>query len=97
MVGVAMAELKLHSWPWELTRRGRDEVGEGEGERGVGEGVTMRGARPMAALFSPFFGCSREEENRREEGEKKRGKKKEEAKEKKKRKKMGKFSKLQNF
>jgi hypothetical protein len=45
----------------------------------------------VAPLFSPFFGCSREEENSREEGEEKRGKRKEEAKEKRKGKKNGKI------
>jgi hypothetical protein len=88
MEGAAIAELKLHGRPWELTWRGRDEEGEGEGREGLWGGTMgggcRRGAQPVAPLFSPFSGCLREEENSREEREEKREKRKEEGKEKRK-------------
>jgi hypothetical protein len=57
MKGTAMAELKLHGQPWELTRRGR-EGGRGRGRggdatRGAPWGAAGGGPRSMAAWFGP--------------------------------------------
>jgi hypothetical protein len=84
MEGTAMAELKLHGQPWELTQRGREWEGEGEKGRGSGGAMGAVGegsVRP--ALFGPGLRAVREKktarrkEKRRERKEKKKGRKKE--------------------
>jgi hypothetical protein len=88
MEGAAMAELKLHGRPWELTWRGRDEEGEGEGREGLW-GVGAPCGEAVGGELSPWLLSSvrslaarvrkktaGRKEKRRERKEKKKGRKK---------------------
>jgi hypothetical protein len=105
-MGSAVAELKLHSQPWELAGRGREE--EGVGRRGAGEEAAAccmerrkvapwagwRGAWPCslpACFWCAYLVLLLREEEEKENREKR---KKEKGR---KKKKMGKWEKISNL